>query len=89
MPTYKRYLDEMLGIPPQDVWADIKPIGASVGERLGYPTQKPQELLERIRIIAASSNPNDIVLDSFCGCGTAIAAAQNWGRKWIGIDITQ
>ena len=86
MPAYKRYLDEMPGVPLQDVWTDVKPIGASAAERLGYPTQKPEELLERI--IRSSSNPGDIVLDPFCGCGTAIAAAQKLERKWIGIDIT-
>ncbi len=86
MPAYKRYLDEMPGVPLQDVWTDIRPIGASAAERLGYPTQKPEDLLARI--IQSSSNPGDIVLDPFCGCGTAIAAAQKLGRKWIGIDIT-
>ena len=86
MPSYKRYLDEMPGVPLQDVWTDIKPIGASAAERLGYPTQKPENLLERI--ILSSSNSDDVVLDPFCGCGTAIAAAQTLGRKWIGIDVT-
>jgi DNA modification methylase len=86
MPAYKRYLDEMPGVPLQDVWTDIRPIGASAAERLGYPTQKPEELLERI--ILSSSNPGDVILDPFCGCGTAIAAAQKLDRKWIGIDIT-
>ncbi len=85
-PRYKRYLDEMPGVPLQDLWTDIPPIGARATERLGYQTQKPLALLERI--IAASSNPGDVVLDSFCGCGTAIAAAQKLGRRWIGIDIT-
>lgn len=86
VPAYKRYLDEMSGVPLQDVWDDIQPIGSQASERLGYPTQKPLSLLERI--ITLCSNPNDIVLDPFCGCGTAIAAAQKLGRKWIGIDIT-
>ncbi len=86
VPRYKRYLDEMLGTPLQDVWNDIQPLGAQAAERLGYPTQKPLALLERI--VQASSNPGDIVLDPFCGCGTAIAAAQKLGRKWMGIDIT-
>ena len=86
VPAYKRYLDEMPGVPLQDEWDDILPIGAQAKERLGYPTQKPLALLERI--IQASSNPGDIVLDPFCGCGTAIAAAQKLGRTWIGIDIT-
>jgi len=86
VPRYKRYLDEMLGFPLQDDWDDISPINSQAKERLGYPTQKPLTLLERI--IEVSSNPNDIILDPFCGCGTAIAAAQKLGRKWIGIDIT-
>jgi DNA modification methylase len=85
-PNYVRYLDEMSGVPLQDLWTDIKPIGAGAAERLGYPTQKPQALLERI--INASSNPGDVVLDPFCGCGTTVAAAQALGRSWIGIDIT-
>jgi len=82
----KRYLEEMKGIPLQDVWTDIFPINSQAAERLGYPTQKPVALLERI--ISASSNPGDVVLDPFCGCGTTIAAAQKLGRPWIGIDIT-
>jgi site-specific DNA-methyltransferase (adenine-specific) len=86
VPQYKRYLDEMSGLPLQDIWDDIPPIGAQAAERLGYPTQKPLPLLERI--IQASSNPGDIILDPFCGCGTAIAAAEKLGRQWIGIDIT-
>jgi DNA modification methylase len=86
VPAYKRYLDEMPGVPLQDDWDDIKAIGAQDKERLGYPTQKPLDLLERI--IELSSNPGEIVLDPFCGCGTAIAAAQKLGRKWVGIDIT-
>ena len=83
---YIRYLDEMPGMPVQDVWSDIPPINARAAERLGYPTQKPLALLERI--INASSNPGDLVLDPFCGCGTAVHAAQALGRKWLGIDIT-
>lgn len=86
VPQYKRYLDEMPGTSLQDLWDDIKPIQSQASERLGYPTQKPVALLERI--IQASSNPGDWVLDPFCGCGTAIAAAQNLDRHWIGIDIT-
>jgi hypothetical protein len=86
MPRYKQYADEMPGIPLQTVWNDISPIGANAAERLGYPTQKPLALLERI--IKASSNENDIVLDAFCGCGTALVAAQNLKRQWIGIDIS-
>lgn len=86
VPAYKRYLDEMPGVPLQDIWTDIRPIGAQAAERLGYPTQKPVTLLERI--VNTSSNPGDIVLDPFCGCGTTIHAAQNLDRNWIGIDIT-
>ena len=86
VPAYKRYLDEMPGTPLQDVWDTILPLGAQATERLGYPTQKPLTLLENI--ISTSSNPGDIILDPFCGCGTAIAASQKLGRKWIGIDIT-
>lgn len=82
----KLYLDEMPGVPLDNVWTDIPPIGSRAKERLGYPTQKPQALLERI--IATSSNPGDVVLDPFCGCGTAVAAAENLGRQWLGIDIT-
>src|ERR1039457_5525338 len=83
----KRYLDEQEGWPLDDVWSDIAPINSQAQERLGYPTQKPLALLERI--ISASSNPGDLVLDPFCGCGTTIDAAEKLGRKWIGIDITQ
>jgi DNA modification methylase len=86
VPRYKRFLDEMQGIAIGDVWNDIPPINSQAQERLGYPTQKPLALLERI--IAASSNEGDVVLDPFCGCGTAVHAAQKLGRKWIGIDIT-
>jgi SAM-dependent methyltransferase len=86
MPEYKRYLDEMPGLSVQDVWTDIDPINARAAERLGYPTQKPLALLERI--IKMSSNEGDVVLDPFCGCGTAVDAAQRLGRQWIGIDIT-
>lgn len=86
VPAYKRYLDEMPGVPLQDIWADLGPISSRSSERLGYPTQKPETLLERI--IKASSNAGDIVLDPFCGCGTTIAAAQRLNRHWIGIDIT-
>ena len=85
-PQLKRYLDEMHGIPMGSVWTDIAPINSQAAERLGYPTQKPLALLERI--IAASSNPNDIVLDAFCGCGTALVAAHKLKRQWIGIDIS-
>ena len=70
-----------------NLWLDIFPINSQVRERLGYPTQRPLTLLERI--IKASSHPGDPVLDPFCGCGTTIDAAEKLGRKWIGIDITQ
>jgi DNA modification methylase len=84
----KRYLDESKGIPLQDFWDDVSMLRGirDDGERLGYPTQKPLALLERI--INASSNPGDVVLDPFCGCGTAVHAAQKLERRWIGIDIT-
>jgi len=80
----KRYLDEAQGKAPSDIWTDIPP--ARKRERLGYPTQKPLALLKRI--IKASSNPGDIVLDPFCGCGTTVHAAEALGRKWVGIDIS-
>jgi site-specific DNA-methyltransferase (adenine-specific) len=82
----KRYLDEMPGQPCTNAWDDIPPIHALTPERLGYPTQKPLALLERV--IRASSNEGDLVLDPFCGCGTTIHAAQKLNRQWIGIDIT-
>jgi site-specific DNA-methyltransferase (adenine-specific) len=82
----KIYLDESPGVTASDIWTDLPPIHASAAERLGYPTQKPLTLLERI--IAASSNAGDVVLDPFCGCGTAVHAAQKLGREWIGIDVT-
>lgn len=82
----KRYLDELQGETVDTLWDDIAPINSQARERLGYPTQKPVALLERI--IAASSNSGDVVLDPFCGCGTAIHAAQKLERQWIGIDIT-
>jgi DNA modification methylase len=86
MPRLKRYLDEAKGMPAQDMWTDIEALRSWHQERLGYPTQKPEELLERI--IQASSNEGDVILDPFCGCGTTIAAAQKLNRRWIGIDIT-
>ena len=86
IPRLKRYLDESKGLPVQDVWTDIEAMRSWHREKLGYPTQKPVALLERI--IAGSSNPGDLVLDPFCGCGTALVAAQKLGRRWIGIDIT-
>ncbi|MDR3572303.1 MAG: DNA methyltransferase [Anaerolineaceae bacterium] len=82
----KRYLDEAPGEKVQNLWDDISPINSQAQERLGYPTQKPLALLERI--ISASTNPGDVILDPFCGCGTAVDAAQKQGRSWIGIDIT-
>ena len=85
-PRYKRYLDEMKGTVVTSVWDDIPFINSQAAERLGYPTQKPEALLDRI--IKASSNEGDIVLDPFCGCGTAVVAAQRLKRRWIGIDIT-
>lgn len=86
LPRLKRYLDESAGSAIVDIWTDIPPINAMAKERLGYPTQKPEALLERI--IEASSNEGDTVLDPFCGCGTTIAVAERLKRKWIGIDIT-
>jgi len=86
VPALKRYLDEQEGTPVDDIWTDIRPVQSQAQERLGYPTQKPESLLERI--IKASSNEGDLVLDPFCGCGTTIAAAQKLKRRWIGIDIT-
>jgi site-specific DNA-methyltransferase (adenine-specific) len=85
-PQLKRYLDEMSGVLLGNVWTDIDPINSRADERLGYPTQKPEPLLERI--IQASSKEGDVVLDPFCGCGTAVAVAQRLNRQWIGIDIT-
>lgn len=85
-PYLIQYLDDMPGVPGQDLWLDIDPINMIAAERLGYPTQKPLALLERI--VLASSNPGDVVLDPFAGCGTAVDAAQKLGRRWIGIDVT-
>ena len=86
MPRYKRYLDEVKGLRIQDVWTDIDPLNSQAKERLGYPTQKPESLLERV--ILSSSNPGDVVLDPFCGCGTSVAVAEKLSREWIGIDIS-
>lgn len=86
VPQQKRYLDEMPGVPLQNVWTDVPVINNRSKEKLGYPTQKPLALLERI--IQTSSNSGDVVLDPFCGCGTTIDAAQKLGRKWVGVDIT-
>ena len=84
MPNYKRYLDEMPGVPLQDLWTDVSP--ALGKQRVGYPTQKPLALLRRI--IEASSDHGDVVLDPFCGCATACIAAEQAGREWVGIDIS-
>ena len=85
-PRLKRYLDQSKGVPLQSVWDDLPPLNSQAKESLGYPTQKPLALLDRI--IKTSSNPGDVILDGFCGCGTAIVSAQNLGRRWIGIDIS-
>jgi DNA modification methylase len=85
VPRFKRYAEIAGGNQVQDIITDIGPLGANAGERLGYPTQKPVALLERI--IHASSNPGDLVLDPFCGCATTIEAAHRLGRRWIGIDV--
>ena len=85
-PRLKHYADALDGVAPSDVWIDIPPLSAHSKERLGYPTQKPVALLERI--ISASSNEGDVVLDPFCGCGTTVHAAQKLDRRWIGIDVT-
>ena len=85
-PRLKWFVSDLGGVAVPDLWTDIAPISAQAKERLGYPTQKPVALLERI--IAASSNSGDIVLDPFCGCGTTVHASQKLGRQWIGIDIT-
>lgn len=86
MPRLKQYPEDLPGVPMQDIWNDIRPLHNLAAERLGYPTQKPVALLERV--IQSSSNEGDVVLDPFCGCGTAIAAAHKLNRRWIGIDIT-
>ncbi len=86
LPRYLQFLDDAPGSPLPDVWTDIAAINSQAAERLGYPTQKPEELLERV--IVASSDEGDTVLDPFCGCGTTIAAAQELKRRWLGIDIT-
>ena len=86
VPRYKRYLDESKGVAVGDAWNDIPPVQGSSKEFLGYQTQKPLALLRRV--IEASSNPGDIVLDPFCGCGTAVAAARELDRQWLGVDIS-
>jgi len=85
-PTLLQYADEMPGVPLQNIWSDIPPVNPQARERLGYPTQKPEALLDRI--IESSSLEDGVVLDPFCGCGTTIVSAQRLGRRWIGIDIT-
>jgi DNA modification methylase len=86
VPRYKRFLDESKGLPVGSVWDDISPVNSQAKESIGYPTQKPLPLLERI--IQTSSDENAILLDAFCGCGTAIVAAQKLKRQWIGIDMS-
>lgn len=86
VPRLKRYLDEGKGVPLGSVWDDIGPVQGVAEERVGFPTQKPLKLLERI--IEISSEKGDVILDAFCGCGTALVAAQNSGRQWIGIDVS-
>ena len=86
VPRFKQYRHVMPGVPIQDVILDLPPLQANSVERLGYPTQKPVALLDRI--VTASSNEGDVVLDPFCGCGTTVDAAQKLGRRWIGIDIS-
>ncbi len=86
VPRFKRYLDEMKGLAIQSIVDDIPPLSASSAEKLGYPTQKPEALLERI--VSASSNEGDVVADFFCGCGTSISVAQRLNRKWLGADIS-
>ncbi|MYD52550.1 MAG: hypothetical protein F4W93_13870 [Dehalococcoidia bacterium] len=85
VPSFKRYLHENKGQVPSNLWIDIPPV-QSGKERTGYPTQKPLALLERI--VAASSNPGDMVLDPFCGCATACIAAEKLDRQWVGIDLS-
>ena len=87
LPVKKLYLDEAKGKPLTDIWADVQPVPASGNSKTGYPTQKPTELLERI--ITASSNKNDLILDPFCGSGTTVISAAKLDRRFIGIDIGQ
>ena len=86
MPRLKQYPEDLPGVPLQDTWTDIRPIHNLATDRLGYATQKPIALLERI--LSTSSDAGDVLLDPFCGCGTAIHAAQKLKRNWIGIDVT-
>ncbi len=85
MPRLKQYPEDLPGVPLQDIWTDIKPLHNLAEERMRYPTQKPETLLERI--VTASSNPGDLVADFFCGSGTTLAVAEKLGRKWIGADL--
>ena len=85
VPRYKRYLDEMPGVPIQDIWDDLNAVNSQAKEATGYDTQKPEALLERI--IKASSNEGDLVADFFCGSGTTAAVAEKLGRKWIATDL--
>ncbi len=85
VPRFKRYLDTMEGVPLQNIWTDIPPISPHAKEKLGYPTQKPEALLERI--VESSCPPDGIMADFFCGCGTAVAVAERLKRKWLGVDI--
>jgi hypothetical protein len=87
VPRQKRYLDEMPGIPVQDLWLDIPMVQAQSAERLGYDTQKPEMLLERI--VKLSSNPGSLVADFFCGSGTTMAVTEKLGRRWIGCDLSR
>jgi len=86
MPRLKQYAADLAGIGLQDVWTDVYPINSQAQERLGYPTQKPEALMDRI--IQTSSNEGDLILDAYCGCGTTVAVAQRLKRRWIGMDIT-
>ena len=86
VPAYKRYLDEMPGVTLQDMRTDIRPIASQAKEHIGYPTQKPVVLPQRI--VEATSNPGDVICDPFCGCGTTIAAARKLNRRWVGVDIS-
>ena len=86
IPRRKRYLDESKGLPTQDIWDNIEPLRSWHNEKMGYPTQKPEALLEQI--LTASSNESDVIADFFCGCGTAVTVAEKLKRKWIGVDIS-
>ena len=86
VPRLKKYLEELQAIDIGDVWTDIDAINSAAAERLKYPTQKPEALMDRI--IQASSNPGDTILDAYCGCGTTVSVSERLERQWIGIDIT-